>query len=58
MNNSLEIKSSWEMVWTEYIDDIIDFISVLGTREEVAVLIEKDHHAETLKWKDVVIDGL
>jgi hypothetical protein len=116
MNNPLEIKSPWEMVWTEYIDDFIDFIkellppdhefqshelfpgikwsgkpifiiddnttgeyllmdfekttrwkrsrrkvptiSVLRTREEVAVLIEKDHHAETLKWKDVDIDCL
>jgi hypothetical protein len=33
-------------------------ISVLSTREEVAALIEKDHDAETLKWKDIDMDGL
>jgi hypothetical protein len=116
MNDPLEIKSPWRMVWMEYIDDFIEFIRkslppdhklqshelfpgiiwsgkpifivdddttgeylrvnfekttrwqrsrrkiptiiVLKTREEFAALVEKDHHAETLKWKDIDIDGL
>jgi hypothetical protein len=33
-------------------------ISVLQTREEVATMIENDHRAETLKYKDDAMDGL
>jgi len=51
IKSTLEIKSHSTLV-------SIESISVLRTRGEIAAIIENDHRAETVKYKDDAIDGL
>ena len=51
IKSTLEIKSPSTLV-------SIESISVLRTRGEVAAMIENDHRAEIVKYKNDAIDGL